>query len=201
MNSYLFLDIDGAICTMRSLMRTIARYFNESFDEDWYLNPERIDERKKEENRLLQIKIKHNQKYRNGEVDYPAPSWSMTNWPMCKFAIANLNEIVDITGCDVILSSSWRYGDPKGKGTNRILRENGFKYNIKGRTPTDLQTSHRGVEIQHWLDNNATTPYNYVIIDDDWKDIYGHHPDNFVNTDFDLGITDDKRDECLKILH
>lgn len=190
-NSYLFLDIDGVVCTLRSVVRTMANYFEMEFHEEYWTDEKFNDKRKEEMDKIFQAKT---------DADPSTyPSWSMSNWPMCHMAINNLNDIVEETGCEVILSSSWRYTTGL-KGTERKLKENGFRFDLKDQTPTDLQTSERGREIQHWLNENDRGCENYVIIDDDWQDIYGHHPDNLVVTQFNLGLTDIKKQLAIQII-
>lgn len=199
LNTYLFLDIDGVICTRRSLYRTMANFFGEGFNEEYWVDPELKDKRDEQRQTIVDSANAYRQRYKNGEEETPTPSWSMGNFPMDHLAIENLNEIVEETGCDVILSSSWRYTTGL-KGTQRKLKENGFKYELSGQTRTDLMTSERGREIQHWLDDNTEGTDHYVIIDDDWQDIYGHHPENLVITKFNTGLTDNKRKLAIEII-
>ena len=98
-----------------------------------------------------------------------------------------LKHIVEETGAEVVLSSTWRKFwnpgesqlDPAGQHIQQIFRDYGLW--IHSKTPV-LEKSGRNEEIQAWLSQN---PYidGYVILDDkdfDWpKDLRCH----FVQTD------------------
>lgn len=79
-------------------------------------------------------------------------------------AVARLNEIVDRTGADVVISSAWRklHSLPD---IARYLEQRGFRGRVVGVTPT-LPFSPRGHEIASWLRDH---PYvrRFVILDDD----------------------------------
>ena len=83
-------------------------------------------------------------------------------------AVNNLRKLIEQSGADIVLSSSWRH-----MGLTRIKelwREWGLPGKILGCTPgswgEERTFGRRGEEIRKWLSDNATRPYSYVIIDD-----------------------------------
>ena len=71
-------------------------------------------------------------------------------------AIANLNRIVEETGCKIVLSSSWRSSrESENVFTQYILKLKGFKYEFYDITPrlwfSDFSIR-RGEEIKFWLE-------------------------------------------------
>lgn len=104
-------------------------------------------------------------------------------------AIHSLNCLIEATGADVVLSSTWRYNSTPEDMT-QTLQEKGFKYTIRSFTPrTDRDC--RGTEIRMWID--ARCPYKlnfheYIILDDDSDMLYWQR-ENFVHCPMDCGLT------------
>jgi hypothetical protein len=107
-------------------------------------------------------------------------------------AVERLNRIIDATGCDVVLSSSWR-----GNGSKRqllrveaMLRERGYRHGLCGATPHLWEDRH--VEIADWLDRYP--PVRFIVLDDDldaWTDSFADRGGLFVNTNYLVGLQDD----------
>lgn len=93
-----------------------------------------------------------------------------------------VNRIVEETGCKVVVSSSWR----TESNLQSIFDKAGLKFKIHSITPFG---SHRGCEIQEWLDSQ-TEPYVYAILDDD-RDMLSHQRKYFIKTNTVIGITDE----------
>lgn len=139
--------------------------------------------------------------------------WYVMN-PSC---IEHLNTIVQQTGCEIVISSSWRKTFSLTE-LQDVFEENGFKYpeKIIGCTgvfyewikPGVHLPSVRGLEIKVWLDLNVRkTPtgfnnnqYNYCILDDD-SDMLLEQKDSFVKTSTWCGLTSWKVEEVIKILN
>ena len=117
-------------------------------------------------------------------------------------AIANLNRIIEETGCKVVLSSLWRSpSESENIFTQDLLKLKGFKYEFYDVTPrlwfSDFSTR-RGEEINVWLDKESEKHEieSFVILDDD-SDILPEQMNNFVHVDGQVGLTD--RDVLIAI--
>jgi hypothetical protein len=84
--------------------------------------------------------------------------------PTC---IKNLNLIIEVTGSQLVVSSSWRYSH-NIVGLQKLLEYRGFKGELIDITPINLMGPNkvRGQEIQAWLDLNPEVD-RFVILDDD----------------------------------
>lgn len=103
-----------------------------------------------------------------------------------------VNRIVEETGCKVVVSSSWR----TESNLQSIFDKAGLKFKIHSITPFG---SHRGCEIQEWLDSQ-TEPYVYAILDDD-RDMLSHQRKYFIKTNTVIGITDEDARHIINILN
>ena len=77
-----------------------------------------------------------------------------------------------------------------------IFDKAGLKFKIHSITPFG---SHRGCEIQEWLDSQ-TEPYVYAIVDDD-RDMLSHQRKYFIKTNTAIGITDEDVRHIINILN
>lgn len=134
-------------------------------------------------------------KYTESIADDEYPKLSVEWWAkgLDPKPIRLLNEIVDRTGAQVVVSSSWRIGfGPKGLGT--ILQMRGFTGRVIDRT-VYLAGQPRSDEIEEWL--NAHEVESYVILDDDDDaEIDGH----FVQTHIMVGLTKEDVEKAVVIL-
>ncbi len=89
-------------------------------------------------------------------------------------AVARLNEIIALTGADVVISSSWRILNTRIQMCDH-LKAAGFKGRVLGMTPRTFQIteggpwSKRGEEIQRWLDEEGSSRFDvesFIILDD-----------------------------------
>ena len=152
----LFLDIDGVLNSEQSAY--FWRKFVEKEEDTSIYTP---NEQVTEEN----VKIRLSEEF-------------------CPIAVSNLHRIVAETGCKIVVSSTWRYGQ------DLEMMKEWFKYSplirdaLIGKTPSlvfkhkmnekDVQdaliTVPRGVEIKAWLESHKVNYYNnnqFAIIDDD----------------------------------
>ena len=134
-----------------------------------------------------------------------------------------LKHIIDSTGANIVLSSSWRKWDLET--TIEFMKQEGFwfydliigvtirAYQYIDRTKKIHLSIPRGVEIYQWIDTNIHSDngknwgrkklgldYQYVILDDDCDMLYVQR-NNFVNTNSDLGLTDDDCELAIEILN
>lgn len=129
-------------------------------------------------------------------------------WPLGHLhtpLIARLNQIMEDTGCFIVLSSSWRIicDLPDLRGW---MKQKGFEFGDRmiDKTDNDPQDA-RGGQIQRWLDAHPEVTA-YAILDDDSEDIVGtyttkHHHNNFVHTPFMYGLQDEQVGQVFEILN
>lgn len=111
-------------------------------------------------------------------------------------AVAILNTLIERTGAEVVVSSSWRIGDTV-QGLTEKLVSVGFTGKVIGVTP-DLFSRPRGEEIQAWLDAHPATHRRLVVIDDDADMV--HLTRRLVQTRFATGLTAEDVDRAVEIL-
>ena len=121
-------------------------------------------------------------------------------------AIANLNRIIEETGCKVVLSSSWRSSiESENIFTQNLLKLKGFKYEFYDVTPrlwfSDFSIR-RGEEIKFWLDKESEKHEieSFVILDDD-SDILPEQMNNCIHVDGHVGLTDRDVLTAIEILN
>ena len=122
-------------------------------------------------------------------------------------AIANLNRIIEETGCKVVLSSSWRSCvEAENTLTEYLLKLKGFKYELYDVTPrlwfNDFSIR-RGEEIKLWMDKESEKNEieSFVILDDDYSDILPEQMNNFIHVDGQVGLTDRDVFTAIEILN
>ena len=112
-----------------------------------------------------------------------------------KDAIENLNYIVTLTGAKVVITSTWRLHYTLEE-LRKVFRERGFIGQIIGTTNV---FGTRGEEIVDWLNDHVVK--NFVVIDDNVKDILNRIPDcKVVKCHPNYGLNDDIFDKVLDIL-
>ena len=121
-------------------------------------------------------------------------------------AIANLNRIIEETGCKVVLSSSWRSSiESENIFTQNLLKLKGFKYEFYDVTPrlwfSDFSIR-RGEEIKFWLDKESEKHEieSFVILDDD-SDMLPEQMNNFIHVDGQVSLTDRDVLTAIEILN
>ena len=129
-------------------------------------------------------------------------------------AIANLKHIVELTGCKIVLSTTWR-----NEGIMRmreLWKQRGLPGEIFSMTPILLSTSFqdamngemmgmplreaKALEINAWLYQNASQDYRYVILDDE-DYFFPKQQEHLVLTDEKEGLTDRKAQNAIWILN
>ena len=112
-----------------------------------------------------------------------------------KEAIENLNYLVNLTSSKVVITSTWRMYYTLTELKN-LFRERGFIGHIVDVTNTG---DTRGEEIVEWLNGHKIT--NFVVIDDNIKDILNRIPDcKVVKCNPLNGLDDQIFDKVLDIL-
>lgn len=102
-------------------------------------------------------------------------------YPLDSYCAFLVGRIVLQTGCEVVLSSSWR-NHPEGvqNVSERVIQ-------LLDKTP--YLPGVRGDEIQWWLDRHPEVT-RYAILDDD-SDMLGSQKSSFFKTSFREGLTDE----------
>ncbi len=127
-------------------------------------------------------------------------------------AVANLKKVVDDTGADIVVSSSWK---ELGLATMlEMWEERRLPGRVVGMTPTyideemllnaDLTNmdfmNGRGSEIKGWLQLHGKEVSHYVILDD-MDDMLPEQQPHLVLTDPEVGITKEDADMAIQILN
>lgn len=127
-------------------------------------------------------------------------------------AVANLKRIVEETGADLVVSSSW-----KCMGLSQIeemWRDRSLPGKIIGITPNSvsdemllnadidsIELFHiRGEEIKQWLTKYGKQVSNYAIIDD-MDNMLSEQQSRFVHTNPEVGITEEDAQKTIEILN
>jgi hypothetical protein len=134
-----------------------------------------------------------------------------------------LGKILDQTGAKIVLSSSWRYVTLER--TKEHMESEGFLFNDKLIGVT-IRAHHylekgskihlsipRGVEIKQWIDahihsdngknwerKKVGNDFTYIILDDD-LDMLLEQKDHFLNTNSEIGLTDEIVESAVAILN
>lgn len=104
-----------------------------------------------------------------------------------------LEQIVKDTGCEIVLSSTWRKDQ---YAFRKLVKKLAYRdLNIAGTTPV-LWNVPRGEEIDAWLKEHSETT-RYAILDDN-SDMLDHQLRNFFQTDGDYGLT---RTIAYRVIH
>ena len=108
-------------------------------------------------------------------------------------ALERLKRLVDATGAMIVVSSSWR----QNITSFRHLRDWLKMYGMKISDITPYVGGCRGDDITAWFNRNPGE-WSYAILDD--EDDMGEHMDHLVQTDFDVGFTDQDCEKAMIIL-
>lgn len=131
--------------------------------------------------------------------------------------VARVQRIVDATGADVVVSSSWRHGTSV-EALTALLRSRGARFVCRDKTPEYGEMlasgivlgSVRGDEIQTWLDDNggrgAAFPHGgwhapIAILDDEPEREFRHLSGYLVRTTFEHGLADEHIERAIGMLN
>lgn len=109
-------------------------------------------------------------------------------------AVKRLRTILDVTKAEVVLSSVWRLGEENRSAVRQ------YACDFIDVTP-ESNCRIRGCEIRQWINDNV--PYaerddlKYAIIDDD-SDMLLWQKDDFFQTDYKIGLTDEIAEKIIK---
>lgn len=126
-------------------------------------------------------------------------------------AVANLKSIVENTGADIVISSSWKFWGLDA------MQQMWANRNLPGKvidvTPNkvsdelllNVDLSHidmpagKGSEIKEWLSTSGQDVTHYAILDD-VPDMLPEQESHFVQTDPRIGITKEDANQVIEIL-
>lgn len=127
-------------------------------------------------------------------------------------AVTNLSKIIEETGADIVISSSWKFmGLSKMR---KMWKDRKLPGNVIGITPNTVSDEFllnvdldnmdimaiRGQEVKEWLMLNKNEITNYVILDD-MNDIIQEQESHFVWIDPEVGITSGNAVQAIFILN
>lgn len=126
-----------------------------------------------------------------------------------RMAIRLLDEVIDVTGASIVISSTWRILLSLEE-LREVFRVVGFRNvdAIVDVTPRfKWRSSFRGNEIHDWIeqykqDHNmyvTREKVTYAIVDDD-SDMLLWQKDQFVQTSFKTGLLEEHADKLIRIL-
>lgn len=127
-------------------------------------------------------------------------------------AVANLAEIIERTGADIVISSSWKYS-----GLSTLLdmwSDRALPGRVIDITPdtesddfllnADLENieflSCKGYEIKEWLSTHGKNVSRYAILDDE-QEMLPEQQSHFVRTNPAVGITEEDTEKAITILN
>lgn len=119
--------------------------------------------------------------------------WDYNNI-FCKISLANLREIVDVTGAKIVLESTRRFSQSLLIPMKYQFMEYGLSY--IGVTPN--VDGNKLNEILKYIDNSDKNIENYIILDDDSK--YFENELSFIKVNPRYGITNDVVEIAIKKL-
>ena len=127
-------------------------------------------------------------------------------------AVANLKRIVEETGADIVISSSWKsFGFSE---LEEMWTDRGLPGKLIGVTPNSvsdkllldadidsIELFHiRGEEIKEWLTKHGKHVSNYAIIDD-MDNMLPEQQSHFVKTNPEVGITEEDAEKAIAIIN
>ena len=128
------------------------------------------------------------------KLKLPIPEKRYRNFS--KKSVSNLNFINSLVRCKIVVTSNWRL-----HGTLEELKETFRKQGVLLEVidKTGISTS-RGEEILEWLSINDGVE-NWVVIDDQVKDLSSIDSSRIVKCDYKIGLEDDSLvDNILDVL-
>lgn len=125
--------------------------------------------------------------------------------------LALLKEIVDKTGADIILTSTWKmdwekdapYESLNSYGRYMVDKFNNIGLSIQDKT-VDTSAPLRGKDIQNYIDSHNLHDTVYVIIDDDMFDFNDEQKTRLIKTSFyslEGGLQKKHVEQAIKLLN
>ena len=113
--------------------------------------------------------------------------------------VERINQIVDATGCKIVISSTWRILHPLGQLTT-LLRQHGMRDVVIDKTPRlDATYFNRGDEILIWLGSRPDVD-SFIAIDDSAGE-FDKIRDRLVATTWKYGLQDEHVIKAIALLN
>ena len=113
-------------------------------------------------------------------------------------AVRQLKRIIDATGADIVVESSWKYLGLEAM--QELWRVRDLPGRVIDITPSLTDNASKGGEIAAWLSEHATPDTRYVIIDDEYVVLDSQIP-YFIWTNPYEGLTEGQADRAILILN
>ena len=113
-------------------------------------------------------------------------------------AVRQLKRIIDATGADIVVESSWKYLGLEAM--QKLWRVRNLPGRVMDITPSLTDNASKGEEIAAWLSEHATLDSRYVIIDDEYVVLDSQIP-YFIWTNPYEGLTEEQANRAISILH
>lgn len=113
-------------------------------------------------------------------------------------AVRQLKRIIDATGADIVVESSWKYLGLEAM--QELWRVRDLPGRVIDITPSLTDNASKGGEIAAWLSEHATPDTRYVVIDDEYVVLDSQIP-YFIWTNPYEGLTEGQADRAILILN
>ena len=113
-------------------------------------------------------------------------------------AVRQLKRVIDTTGADIVVESSWKYLGLEAM--QELWRVRDLPGRVIDITPSLTDNASKGEEIAAWLSEYATPDTRYVIIDDEYVVLDTQIP-YFILTNPYEGLTEEQANRAISILH
>lgn len=116
--------------------------------------------------------------------------------------LTRLHEVIDVTGCSVVVSSSWRHAHSLEWLADFLEVPKGV---VVGKTPGSGEIfqhddTGRGTCITEWLAQHGKDVREWIAVDDDVFDMHPWMLPRIVQTESSTGLTEDCRDQSISLL-
>lgn len=113
-------------------------------------------------------------------------------------AVRQLKRVIDTTGVDIVVESSWKYLGLEAM--QELWRVRDLPGRVIDITPSLTGNASKGEGISVWLSEYATPDTRYVIIDDEYVVLDAQIP-YFILTNPYEGLTEEQANRAISILH
>ena len=113
-------------------------------------------------------------------------------------AVRQLKRIIDATGADIVVESSWKYLGLEAM--QELWRVRDLPGRVIDITPSLTGNVSKGEEIAAWLSEHVTPDARYVIIDDEYVVLDSQIPYLIWTNPYE-GLTEEQANWAISILH